>query len=505
MTRIKNISILIAAIAIIFSVARNGHAQGVSINAGGAPADSSAMLDVSSTSRGVLISRMTTSERNAIVHPAEGLMIFNTDSKCINLYRSNGWWEICGNCIPPASPVVGNNGPMCEGNSLNLTASLITGVTYSWTGPNGFSSTARNPVIANATSAATGTYTLTASINGCTSVPVTTTANIYPIPSAAFTFTSTGLGQNVTFTPALTGQTYSWTFQGGTPSASTLQNPVVVWNTTGSYNISLTVTTSNNCSASSSTTISVSNCVPGSTTFIYTGNIQYFTVPSCVTSITVEAYGAEGGGTSGITGTGGKGGKAIATIPVTPGETLNLFVGGMGLSAPVQIQGGYNGGGGTNASSDNTGAGGGASDIRRGLTLNDRLVVAGGGGGAGYMPQNYPSNLGGAGGGLSGGDGGTSSWCTPNCNGKGGTQSAGGLGGQRTGDPNAGDGTFGTGGRGQGSSNGGGGGGGGWYGGGGGEATSGGGGSSYISYPGSTNTSTVAGVNSGNGYIIVSW
>ena len=52
--------------------------QNVSINATGSLADTSAMLDVSSTTKGFLLPRMTTAQQNAIVLPATGLAIFNT-------------------------------------------------------------------------------------------------------------------------------------------------------------------------------------------------------------------------------------------------------------------------------------------------------------------------------------------------------------------------------------------------------------------------------------------
>ncbi|MFA5328922.1 MAG: PA14 domain-containing protein [Prolixibacteraceae bacterium] len=76
----------------------------------------------------------------------------------------------------PSPPFAGNNGPVCVGSTLNLTASSISGATYSWTGPNGFTSGQQNPSISNVTLAATGTYSVTAIVNGCTSSAGTTNA-----------------------------------------------------------------------------------------------------------------------------------------------------------------------------------------------------------------------------------------------------------------------------------------------------------------------------------------
>jgi hypothetical protein len=56
----------------------------------------SAQLEVSSTSKGYLMPRMTAAERNTIVNPANGLQIFNTTTGCINLYKVNAWFEVCG-------------------------------------------------------------------------------------------------------------------------------------------------------------------------------------------------------------------------------------------------------------------------------------------------------------------------------------------------------------------------------------------------------------------------
>ncbi|MGH1437243.1 MAG: hypothetical protein ACRBG0_22575 [Lewinella sp.] len=52
---------------------------------GGTTPDASAMLDVQSTDRGVLIPRLTTIQRDAVASPATGLMVYNTDESCIQI------------------------------------------------------------------------------------------------------------------------------------------------------------------------------------------------------------------------------------------------------------------------------------------------------------------------------------------------------------------------------------------------------------------------------------
>ena len=59
----------------------------VGINDNNAQPDASAMLDVKSTTKGILIPRMTTTERNAISSPATGLMIYNTSTSAFNFYN----------------------------------------------------------------------------------------------------------------------------------------------------------------------------------------------------------------------------------------------------------------------------------------------------------------------------------------------------------------------------------------------------------------------------------
>ena len=86
--------------------ARGAMAQGVSYNTTGAPADASAMLDVQSTSKGVLVPRMTAAQKAAIATPATGLMVFQTDGTAGYYYYSGSAWTMVGNM--PAGTTTGD-------------------------------------------------------------------------------------------------------------------------------------------------------------------------------------------------------------------------------------------------------------------------------------------------------------------------------------------------------------------------------------------------------------
>ena len=102
----KKLILLLATINFLIMA----HAQ-VAVNSNGASADNSAMLDVSSTNKGMLIPRMTTAQRNAISSPATGLMVFDTDENNFYFYDGSNWtlinsgsvkWNLSGNNITAA-------------------------------------------------------------------------------------------------------------------------------------------------------------------------------------------------------------------------------------------------------------------------------------------------------------------------------------------------------------------------------------------------------------------
>ena len=74
--------------------------------------------------------------------------------------------------------VASNTGPYCEGATIQLNGTT-GGTTYSWTGPNGFTSSLQNPTIPNSTVAMAGTYSLTVTGTGC-STAITTNVVVLP-------------------------------------------------------------------------------------------------------------------------------------------------------------------------------------------------------------------------------------------------------------------------------------------------------------------------------------
>lgn len=84
----KFISLFIATL-----VTTQCFSQSVSLNNTGAAADSSAMLDVSSTTKGLLIPRMSAQQRTAIANPATGLLVYQSDGDAgFYYYNGTGWF-----------------------------------------------------------------------------------------------------------------------------------------------------------------------------------------------------------------------------------------------------------------------------------------------------------------------------------------------------------------------------------------------------------------------------
>jgi len=176
-----------------------------------------------------------------------------------------------GQCSVNAGPDVS----ICSGGSVQLNATFTGnagGATnYSWSPATGLSATnIPNPVASPTT---TTTYTVTATVTGG-SCPDTTytdqvTVTVNPNPTANFTAADNVCANlSVQFTNTSTGNnlSYSWNFDdpgSGANNTSTAANPLHTFQTdiigcgTKSYNVNLTVTDANGCTASTNKTVTV--------------------------------------------------------------------------------------------------------------------------------------------------------------------------------------------------------------------------------------------------------
>ena len=127
--------------ALLLITIRLSFAQGVAINTDDSNPDGSAMLDVKSTTGGVLIPRLTSSQRDAISTPATGLMIYNTDRKCLEFYSGIEW-----NSAVPLGTIEAFGGGsvpdgwlLCDGTEVGRTTytDLFATISISWGGGDG--------------------------------------------------------------------------------------------------------------------------------------------------------------------------------------------------------------------------------------------------------------------------------------------------------------------------------------------------------------------------------
>ncbi|MGB4846383.1 MAG: hypothetical protein WBP41_00595, partial [Saprospiraceae bacterium] len=91
---------------LLFTPLTKSFAQGVSINTDNSAPDASSILDVKSTTSGMLIPRMTSAQRTGIATPATGLLVYDTDTQSFwfrdatvwkNLLSGTSGWSLSGN------------------------------------------------------------------------------------------------------------------------------------------------------------------------------------------------------------------------------------------------------------------------------------------------------------------------------------------------------------------------------------------------------------------------
>jgi gliding motility-associated-like protein len=151
---------------------------------------------------------------------------------------------------------VRSNSPVCVGNTINLTSSDGTGYSYSWSGPNGYTSNKQNPSILNADTSMAGAYKVTVTALTSCSVTKKTIVKVNTVPIASITITdNSGIanndgiicyGANATLT-ASGGTSYSW--------SSGEKTAAITKGTAGTYTV--TVTNANGCTDTEAAAITV--------------------------------------------------------------------------------------------------------------------------------------------------------------------------------------------------------------------------------------------------------
>jgi gliding motility-associated-like protein len=138
---------------------------------------------------------------------------------------------------PSPKPIVTDHQSVCIGNKITLELSGTEG-TYSWTGPNNFSSTERSPIIENATLAHAGLYQVTVTSGGCSAV-AQVNVSVLPSPIAVVDQQSVSIckGASVTL-QASGGTTYKWSPSEGL-SATDIANPVASPSITTVYGLTV--------------------------------------------------------------------------------------------------------------------------------------------------------------------------------------------------------------------------------------------------------------------------
>ncbi|MEY3507994.1 MAG: hypothetical protein RIR44_1226, partial [Bacteroidota bacterium] len=147
--------------------------------------------------------------------------------------------------------IFSNNQPICYNTTASINAVAEDANTYTWTGPNNFSSSGANLVINNFTNLNDGVYTITSASTACGVATKTIELNSERV-FANFTSTQTGCIQDSVYlnTPAINGARWNWNFKNGnTLDTNSAVIKPIKYNTVGTYAVDLRVTSKNGCAS----------------------------------------------------------------------------------------------------------------------------------------------------------------------------------------------------------------------------------------------------------------
>lgn len=159
---------------------------------------------------------------------------------------------------PPAPSFAAGNSPLCAGDTLNLTADPTLTGTYNWNGPNGFTSTGISTSIPNATTAASGTYSVAVTNGACTGPAATTSVVVNSSPAVTISGNASicfGGSETLAASSSFSGN-YLWSTNATTSS--------ITVSPSSQTSYSVTLTNANGCSGTNLFTVNV-NSLPNIT------------------------------------------------------------------------------------------------------------------------------------------------------------------------------------------------------------------------------------------------
>lgn len=127
-----------------FGVHTPSIAQNIAINEDGTSAHSSAILELKSDNKGFLPPRLTANQITTLSAPAEGLVVYNLTTQCINYFDGTDWLSLCGDptvpCVLPSQPgaISGELMPQPLETETYSIAPVLGATSYSWTVPIGW-------------------------------------------------------------------------------------------------------------------------------------------------------------------------------------------------------------------------------------------------------------------------------------------------------------------------------------------------------------------------------
>jgi hypothetical protein len=130
----------------------------------------------------------TSYNTGAISSPGLNYYVFRATCTSASLTSVSNEVTVSVNQTPTASLSVSAN-TLCSGGNLIFTGGTNVGTNFSWTGPNSFVSSLQNPIISNATSSASGTYSFVSALGTCSASAVSS-VTVFNTPSSLTLATS---------------------------------------------------------------------------------------------------------------------------------------------------------------------------------------------------------------------------------------------------------------------------------------------------------------------------